>query len=841
MKDSRSNSVEDVEMRPAQALRRLSAEETDLSFKEVVLREFTTTADVEPLKEIVGQKRAMEALEVGLGISHESYNVFVAGLTGSGKMETIRQSLQQRLKKSGIPNDWVYVHNFDKPDEPWAIRLRPGQGRELKKDIKWFVDRLKQELPKAFRQEDFSKEKERLTEKYQGLFQEQTREFEEKAKELGFMVRTAPDGNLYFIPLINGKPPENEEQISSLPEEEKQRIAEVQKELAKEAARIMRSQHDMFGELSEEVRSAERAFATSLIQPLVERLKRPHQDNPRVVQFIERLALHTVETLGVFRQSEQGQPQGGPGQGQMTIPDHERKFTEYQVNVVIDHGESNGAPVVVEEYPTYKNLFGNIDRLAEPGGRLVTDFTQIKAGSMLQASGGYLVFNLEDALAEPLVYKNLKRVLKSGNHRFETYDPLSLFTAGGLRPEPIPVDTKVVVVGSPWLYLILRFYDDEFGSIFKVKAEFGTEMNRTEDEQWNYARFAAMMTKEEKLPPCNREAVMELIRFGARRSSQKSKLLTRFSEIASILREANYFASKEASGVIGGVHVRQALNSRVFRSDRIAEKIRELISEGTLLIDVQGSRVGQVNGLAVVDIGDYSFGRPARVTASASIGNQGVINIEREAKLSGSTHDKGVLILSGYLRQKYGQDKPLALSASLCFEQSYSGIDGDSASSTELFALLSSLSGTPLRQDIAVTGSINQWGQIQAIGGANEKIEGFFDICSAAGFTGKQGVCIPAANVRNLVLREDVRAAIEENAFHIYPIETVDEGLELLTGFIAGSPQEEGTVHWRVDRRLRSMAEDLHNFGVAHQPPSVVIQPHEVPPHVPPRLPDDNP
>jgi predicted ATP-dependent protease len=630
------------------------------------------------------------------------------------------------------------------------------------------------------------------------------------------------------------------EQFNALPEEEKQRIAEVQKELAKEAARIMRDQQEMFGELSEEVRSAERSFGASLIRPFIDKLKDRHKENSRVVQYLDRVAAYTVETLSAFRQPETGHPQGVLPSGRMLMPDHERKFTEYQVNVVIDHSEAEGAPVIVEEYPTYRNLFGNIDRLAEPGGRLVTDFTQIKSGSMLQASGGYLVFNLEDALIEPLVYKNLKRTLKSGHHRFETYDPLSLFTAGGLRPEPIPINTKVVVVGSPLLYLILRFYDDEFGSIFKVKAEFGTEMNRNQEEQWNYARFAAHLTEEEKLRPCDREAVKELIRFGARRSAQKNKLLTRFSEIANLLREADYFATKGNADVIGGAHIRQALSSRIFRSDRIAEKIRELISEGTLLIDIRGRQVGQVNGLAVADLGDYAFGRPARVTATVSLGNQGIINIEREAKLSGSTHDKGMLILSGYLRQKYGQDKPLSLSASLCFEQSYSGIDGDSASSTELYALLSSLSEIPLRQDVAVTGSINQWGQIQAIGGVNEKIEGFFDVCSVVGFTGDQGVCIPASNIRNLILREDVRAAIADKRFHIYPVETVDEGLELLTGFKAGSVQEERTIHWRIASRLRSMAETLHNFGVNHQPQSVLIQQPEIPPHLPPRLPVDN-
>ena len=846
MKRTRAQRPDPATLKPARPPRELSAQDVDLPLTRDGLKPFRTTAEIEPLDEIIGQQRAMESLELGLGISQEGYNIFVAGLTGTGKMETISRSLQQKLPRSQVPDDWVYVHNFENPDEPWAIRLQPGQGRQLKRDMKRLVEQIGEALPKAFRQEDFNREKEQLTEKYHGWFQQQMKQLADRAKELGFEIREAPAGNLVFVPLINGKPPESEDALRGLSDAEKQRIAEGEKELAKEAVRIMRIQRDLIGELSEEVRAAERRFGTTLIEPFLGRIRESYRDHERVRQYLDRVAAHLLDHLADFR-SEGPKPSPAPpgpvppAPGLMAGEDRDPEWVVYQVNVVVDHSGATGAPIVVEEYPTYRNLFGTIDRIVEPMGRAVTNFTQIKAGSLLRANGGYLVFNLEDALTEPQVYKNLKRVLKTGRLRLESYDPFGWLSASGLRPEAIPVNTKVVVVGSPWLYLMLRFYDDEFASIFKIKAEFGTEMERGQSEQWLYARFVAMLARDEKLRPFDRDAVIEVIRFGSRGAAHQEKLLTRFSEVADVLREGNYFAAKASAEVVGADHIRQALHSRVYRSDRIAGKIRELMADGTLLIDVAGRKVGQINGLAVADLGDYAFGRPSRVTVAVGLGSEGVVNIEREAKLSGSTHDKGVLILAGYLRNQYGQDKPLTLSASLCFEQSYGGIDGDSASSTELYALLSLLAEVPLRQDIAVTGSINQFGQIQAIGGVIEKVEGFYDVCREIGWTGQQGVCIPASNVRNLVLRDDVRQAVADGQFHVYPIQTIDEGLELLGGIQAGTPAEEGTFHWLVDQRLQAMAEALRNFDPSTPGTSVLTARQEIPPHLPPKLPDDNP
>lgn len=826
--------LEKNELTAAQPVRELSVGDTDAAVQ-LSSFGFETTAEIEPLDQIIGQDRAMNAIQLGLGVPHEGYNIFVAGLTGTGKMNTIKRSLQKRLDNGPVPEDWVYVHNFDNPDEPQAIKLSPGKGKQLKKDMHRLVERLKQALPKAFRQEDFSREKEQLSEKYQQQSLQQTERLEKMAKEHGFAVNLTSSGQISFVPLIDGKPAESREQIDKLGDEEKQRIREAETTLAKEANKIMQQQRDTMQNLSEEVRDIERRFGAYVVKPMIENIKESYKDNEPVLQYLDRVGEHVLDNLQDFQQKEKKQGGGLMGalmQGSQTQP----QFLEYEVNLLVDRCHCETAPVVIEDAPTYRNLFGNIDRTVDARGRLVTNFTQIKAGSLLRANGGYLVFNIEDALTEPFVYKNLKRALKSGSTQIESFNPWLPFSTGTLRPKPIPITTKVVVLGRPLIYHLLRLYDEEFGSIFKVKADFGTEMPRNESEHMHYARFVAGLAKEENLRRFSRNAVAEIVRFAARRAGKKDKLYTRFSEVADLLREANYFAGRENGEVVGANHIRKALDNRIFRSERIAEKIRELIKDGTLLVDAEGTKVGQVNGLAIVDQGDYAFGKPSRVTASVGLGSEGLINIEREAKLSGGTHDKGVLILAGFLRNTYGADKPLAVSASICFEQSYSGVEGDSASATELFALLSTLARIPLRQDIAVTGSVNQWGQIQAIGGVNEKIEGYFDVCRTVGLTGSQGVCIPAGNVQNLILRADVREAVENGQFHIYPIETVDQGLELLTGIQAGTTEQDGTLHCLIDRRLTEMARTLKQFGPSaeakSQPPAE--QPAPVSPPAPP-------
>ena len=834
----------DIEMyehrlRRASHITELSAEEADISFDADGF-DFRTTAELEPLDEIVGQPRAMSALELGLGIRKDGYNIFAAGLTGTGKKEMIKRSLKKRLTDGTVPDDWVYVHNFDNSDEPWAINLRVGKGRQLKKDMCQLVERLQEALPKAFRQQDFSKEKEQLSRRYEEQLEQDMDALRDKAKEQGFELGFSAEGRVSIVPYVDDKPAENREQIEQLSEDDKKRISEGEKELTHQVSDLMQKQRRLMQNLTEEIREIEQQFAGQVVGPMIESIKESYKEQPRVGEYLERVGRNILDNLSDFHQRRDSRKV--PAQLQeMMGEDSQPRFLEYQVNVVIDNSRAETAPIVVEDAPTYRNLFGSIDRTTDRRGRLVTNFTQIKAGSMLRANGGYLVFDIEDALTEPFVYKNLKRTLKSGCIQLESYNPWLPFSTGGLRPEPITVTTKVVVVGRPLVYYLLRFYDDEFASVFKIKADFGTEMSRQATEQTQYARFVAGQVEQEQLRHFTVDAVKEIVRFGSRKAGDKQKLLTRFSEVADLIREAGFFAENRSVEEVHAADVQQALDNRVFRSNRIAERIRELIREGTLLVDTDGSKAGQVNGLAIINLGDYAFGRPNRVTASVGLGTDGLVNIEREAKLSGSTHDKGVLILAGFLRNKYGRRRPVTLSAGICLEQSYSGVEGDSASSAELLALLSNLADVPVRQDIAVTGSVNQWGEIQAIGGVNEKIEGFFDVCREVGLTGEQGVCIPKSNIKNVILRGDVCAAITNGMFHVYPVESIDESLELLTGFQAGSPDEEDCLHGRIADRLKVMAETLRDFGGEHHTKLVPAEAGVQEPPVPPRIPGDQP
>lgn len=828
----------DVDLKPAPQPSELPADQAQ-AYINMGAFDFQTTQTIEPLTEIVGQNRAMTAIDLGMGVTKDGYNIFVNGLTGSGKLQDIYRAIRARIDGSKVPPDWVYVNNFDKPDEPIAVSLAPGKGIQFKKDMKQLVQDLIDNLSKAFRQEDFSAEKQRLGEKYNRMFQQQMDQLAGEAKDKGFEMSPSPQGGILFVPLIEGKVPDSSDAFRNLSDDDKKRIQTDQDQLTTKADKLFQSQHDLLHNLTEEVKQVEKKFGENVVMPIIDAIKQAYGEYLKIQKYLDRVAQNVLENLADFREGGKKQVPSGP-MG-MFMAETTPSFSEYQVNVLVDNSSSKGAPILVEESPTYRNLFGTVDRVIEPTGRMVTNFTQIKPGALLLASGGYLIFNLLDALVEPFVYKTLKRTLKSCKLEFETFEAWLPFSTGGLRPEPIPINTKVIVIGDEYLYYMLRFYDQDFASIFKVRADFGAQMANDLEHQYDYARLVAKQVQDESLLPYEKDAVGEIIKYGIRKSTEKDKLFARYSEIADIVREADYFARKTSSTVITADHVKNALKSKIYRSERIAEKIRELIANGTILISTDQSVIGQINGLAILDFGDFMFGRPSRVTVSLGLGSEGVINIEREAKLSGSTHDKGVLILAGYLRNTYGKNKPLALSASICFEQSYGGIDGDSASSTELFVLLATIADLPIRQDIAVTGSVNQWGQIQAIGAVNEKIEGFYDVCRIIGLNGRQGVCIPKSNVRNLMLRDDVKQAIADGIFHIYPIETVDQGLELLTGVTAGSADEEGTIHWLIDQHLRTLAEDLKNFGRGVDGARVVSSQQQAPPNMPPRLPDDQP
>ncbi|MBI4525673.1 MAG: AAA family ATPase [Deltaproteobacteria bacterium] len=771
---------------------------------------FATTEELLPEDEFVGQERALAALELGLGVAGGRFNIFVSGLAGSERLHALQRWVASRVASAPTPGDWVYVHNFQYPDAPRAVYLRARQGVQLKQLLRNLIKTLKEDLPKAFRQEAFDKEKAQLRERYGNRAQELNAQLDRLAREKGFLVQGGPGGNVIIVPLIDGKVLQSPEEFSRLSEQERKDIDRRQHELMAEMSQLTNKQRDLIRQMEEDIRLVERRFCDNLLTPLIGAIER-EIDNAEVTAYLGEVREHILDNLDDFKEA----PAAPSPFAMFPMVREQDPFLEYEVNVIVDNSNTGGAPVLVEMSPSYLNLFGTIERVVDRFGRVVTNFTRIKSGSVLRAHGGYLVLSLEDALTEPAVWKTLRRTLRSRRIEMETYEPFALFSASGLKPEPVDISTKVIVVGSPLLYHLLYVWDEEFREIFKVRADFRPLMEIEESHLLAYGRWVAKLCQEEGLPHFERVAVERLLEFGARQAGDREKLLASCAEVSDLAREAAYWARKEDGQRVSARHVEQALQNRVFRSNRIEEEVRELITNGTILVDIEGKRVGQANGLSVLEIGGYTFGRPARVTASVAMGQAGIINIERESHLSGNIHDKGVLILSGYLRNRYGQDKPLALSASLCFEQSYSGIEGDSASSAELYALLSRISNIPLRQDIGVTGSVNQWGEVQAVGGVNEKIEGFFDVCRVKGLTGDQGVIIPAANIRNLILKPEVLQAVSEGKFNVYPVRHIDEGVEILTGIRAGEIGEEGTVNEAVTRRLRELALGLKAFAVS--------------------------
>jgi len=758
--------------------------------------------------DMLGQQRALEAIRLAIGIDAPGYNVFATGLRSRAERDHVVRLLEARAKSMPTPGDWVYVNNFSSQEAPVAIYLKPGQGRELRERMRELVSNLRDQLPKAFRQEAFDQDRTALKDKYNQRAQELFGKLEARARERGFAIRGAPGGQLLFIPLIDGKAPESPEELAremgKKSEEERAKLAQSQTELQGDLGGLLIRQQELMRDLVEEIRAVEADFAKRRVAPLIAAIEQ-HFDNPAVSHYLAQVAEHMLSHLDRFREPPEGQPPAIPG---LPVAEEGPPFFEYQINVLVDNFGRSGAPVISEDAPTYRNLFGTIERWVDPLGRPGTNFTRIIAGSFLQAHGGFLIFDLEDAIVEPGVWKTLKRGLKTGRMTLETFEPFPFF-ATGLKPEPIDIRNKVIALGGPYLYNMLYFYDPDFAELFKVKAEIRPVMNADNDAVRHYVSRVAAVARKENLPPFDGGALARIVEFGMRMAGDRSRVVTSMEPIEDLAREAAYFARAENSDEVHAHHVERALSERILRLNFIEEEIRRLIAERVLVVELEGARVGQINGLAVLDVGGYAFGRPSRLTATVSVGQAGLINIERESRLSGSTHDKGVMILSGFFRARFGQKHPLTMTASIGFEQSYSGIDGDSASSTELYALLSALSDVPIRQDLAVTGSVDQHGRVQAIGGANEKIEGFFRLCKVVGLTGKHGVLLPRANVANLMLDQEVVSAVEQGLFHIYPIETIDQGIETLTGVRAGKIGEAGTVNDLVDRRLKQMSDAL--------------------------------
>ena len=781
---------------------------------------FETTDDLKPLVEIVGQKRGVEAFKFGMGMDKPGYNVFVTGTAGTGRMSTVKKLLKEMSKNGRVPDDLCYVNNFENPEAPILLRMKKGMGSAFKKAVNDLIETLKKEVPQIFESQEYINLKKEIMETYETKGKNFFKNLDQKVKEEGFALVDVQIGQVKrpeVMPLVDGNPM-HIDQVEAMvekgrfPKDEFEEMKRKHAELREQIDQIFLELRDLQKEVQEKIEKMDYNIFMENASRLASPITKKYKGKP-VSPYIQALLEDMANNLQIFRP----QPQQAIA-GIIPMVSETDPFQPYRVNLLVDNKDLKGPPVIVENYPTYRNLFGSIERVVDRTGVWRTDFSKIKAGSLIKANGGYLVFNLLDAIVEPGVWAGLKRALKSKKLEIQTYDPFYLFTTTGLKPEPIDLNVKVAVISDPYLYHLLLYYDEDLKKIFKVRADFDTAMDRDDESISQVAAFVKATTDEDNLRPFDRTAVAALVEQSVRMTGRQEKISTSFPALADLIREADYWAGQDKQSIVTESHVERAIEAKVYRSNLVEEKIQEMIDRGTLMIDAEGEVVGQVNGLAVYAMGDYMFGKPSRITASTSMGRAGIINIEREADLSGSTHNKGVLILSGYLRKKYAQDKPMTMSASIAFEQSYGGVDGDSASSTEIYALLSSLSGVPIRQYIAVTGSVNQKGEIQAIGGVNQKIEGFYDCCRNKGLTGKQGVMIPEANVKDLMLRKDVVEAVKKGKFHIYPVKTIDEGIEILTGKKAGKRKADGTypkgtINDLVDRKLRELAEGLKSFG----------------------------
>lgn len=771
-----------------------------------------TTEEMKPLETIIGQERAVRALDFGLGIKEFGFNIYVAGPPGTGRTTAVRRFLEEVARGKDVPPDWCYVNDFRDPYRPNALRLPSGRGREFQKDVKSLVDGVRREIPRVFESDQYAAKREETVQGFQKQRQELTSQMGEKAQEEGFLLQMSPMG-LLTIPVMEGKPL-SEEEFMALSQEVKEEVLKKREGLQEELKRVMRQLTGLEKKANEALQKLDQEIALYAVGPSVNELSEKYKDFPEVVAYLKEVQDDMVENLSQFRKEAEAQPIlpfAVPGAAELP-------FRKYEVNVVVDNSGLEGTPVIMELNPTYNNLFGRIEKEAQFGA-LITDFTMIRGGSLHRANGGYLVLPAEEVLRNLFSWDSLKRALRNKEIAVEEAgERLGFITTKSLNPEPIPLEVKIVLIGQPMLYYLLHNLDEDFSELFKVKADFDTRMARTDENIRDYVAFVCTLCSEEGVKHLDASALARVIEHSSRLAEDQEKLSARFGEISDIIREAGFYATQENSSYVTAAHVQKAIEEKFYRSNLVQERVNEMIERGSIIIDAVGQEVGQVNGLAVSGLGDISFGRPSRITASIGLGQAGLIDIEREAKLGGPIHTKGVMILSGYLADKYAQDKPISLSARLVFEQSYSEVEGDSASSTELYALLSSLSGLPIKQGIAVTGSINQKGEVQAIGGVNEKIEGFFETCQAKGLTGEQGVLIPESNVQNLMLKEEVVEAVREGRFHIWSVKTVDEGIEILTGVKAGARQEDGTfeedsVNGRVDKRLRELAEKMKDFG----------------------------
>ena len=797
---------------------------------------FATTAELQSdgAPRLVGQPRAVRALEFGLRVDQPGYNIFISGPPGTGRTTYGRSAVEEAARSGKVPPDWCYVRNFTSPSQPISIRLPSGIGRKFQRDVRELLVEIREGLRQAFTSEAYDRRRAEVVKRYEQRVAQIWEGLEAQARSKGLMLQRTPTG-IATVPIdLQGKPI-SEEIFNQLPEADREKIQGRTTELGDSVTEALRQVRALEREGREALRDLERQTAQFMIDAPVARLREQYAEHARAVAFFDAAKLDMLDHLSEIAQT--GDEEGG--QRAVEIPGMPRRdpLARYQVNLLVDHAETRGAPVIVESNPTYYNLVGRAELRVEFGA-LVTDLSLIKPGALHLANGGYLVLNARDVLTSPFAYEGLKRALRGREIRIEPLgEAAGALPTATLRPDPIPLDLKILLVGTPYLYHLLYALDEDFEQLFKIRADFDVVVERTPETMREYAQVIAGIARRCGLCEFDAGAVAELIDHGARVAGEQEKLSTRFNEVTEIVFEAAAWAEQHGRSLVSREDVRRAVEEKAFRSNLIEEKIREAIESGQILVDTDGKVPGQINGLAVLQLGDYTFGQPSRITARVYVGSRGVVNIERETQMSGRIHTKGVFVMSSFLASRFAQQAPLSLSASITFEQLYSDVDGDSASSTELYALLSELSGLPINQGIATTGSVDQRGEIQPIGGVNEKIEGFYFICKARGLTGSQGVIIPHQNVRNLMLRGEVVDAVRDRRFHVWTARTIDEGIEILTGVPAGTPDAEGnypaeSVNGRVKARLADLAQRLRQAGDRRDAPqqAVIVQAPAAPP-----------
>ncbi len=784
--------------------------------------EFDSTVDIEPIEGILGQERALKAIKLGVDLRSPGYNIYIAGLSGTGKATSVKQILETISSNCPPLFDYAYVNNFKDPDRPMLLTFGVGKAKAFKQDMSAAINLLVQKVPRALESESYLSKRKKIIAQFNEKEQKLMNAFEEKLQKDNFTLGQIKIGEVArpdILPVIDNQPQpifnlEELVQKGTLTKESAQDILTKYNSHQQELQVLFKRGLQLSQEFQEKLKHLEIEAAEGVVKGVLENLHERYADS-KVSEYLEQAGKNILENIQIFKGAK---PQGETTPEGFTID----YFKEYEVNVILDNSETQGCPVVIETSPSFTNLFGTIEKMSDGRGGWYSDFTKIKLGSLLRANGGYLVLNVIHLFEEPYVWRTLKRVLTYRKLEIqELPNPFQISTST-LKPEPVNIDTKVILIGSQWIYSFLASREYDFKKMFKVKADFDYEIKRTDRVIIEYSKVIKKLIKEEGLLEFDKSAIAALLELGALFAGSKYKLTTRFSRIADIAREANFWALDDGFEIVNAAHVNKAYNLTRHRHGMLESKFDDMIEDGTLLLDTDGERIGQINGLAVYSADFYSFGRPTRITATVSLGSGNIINVEREAGMSGRHYNKGVLIISGYFRETFGQDLPLSFNANLVFEQSYGTVDGDSASCAEIFALLSTLSGLPIKQYIAVTGSLNQKGDVQPIGGVNEKIEGFFDICNKRGLAGNQGVIIPEKNVKELMLKKEVIEAVRNKKFHIYAIDRVEEGIEILTGVRAGKKQKDGTyekdtIFYLVENKIKDLFEKSRRFRTNDQ------------------------